>query len=178
MAANAKPGFGICCRIVLCVAAGLAVETAAALVIITAVFAYKALVARPGLDECAVNADVFTRETVFLSATSSTWLKSSMTASCAIRLSRFLDVYGGLQYGIVPRPSQLCSSKQQAGLGMRHELASELTLQNNCNSMARSSFSGAMLGKPPFTSYSFIPANSPSIFKNASLTTWRNDHKG
>ena len=39
--------------------------------------------------------------------------------------------------------------------------------------MARSSFSGAMLGRPSLACTSYIPANSASIFPSASLTIWR-----
>ena len=51
-------------RFVRLVAASLALETAAAVVISTAVFATAALVARPGLDKCAVHTEVFAGESV------------------------------------------------------------------------------------------------------------------
>ena len=44
--------------------------------------------------------------------------------------------------------------------------------------MARSSFSGAMLGRPPLASASYIPENSASIFPTASLTIWRIGRNG
>ena len=59
-----EPGIRVSRRFVRLVGASLAFETAAAVVIITAVFAYKALVTCPGLDECAVHAEVFAREPV------------------------------------------------------------------------------------------------------------------
>jgi hypothetical protein len=39
--------------------------------------------------------------------------------------------------------------------------------------MARSSFSGAMLGRPPLMSASYMPENNASIFTKATLTISR-----
>ena len=67
------PSICVSCQFVRLVAASLAFETAAAAALITAVFAYKALVACPRLDERAVYAEVFAREPQSCSsATSST----------------------------------------------------------------------------------------------------------
>ena len=44
--------------------------------------------------------------------------------------------------------------------------------------MVRSSFSGAMLGRPPLLGASYIAANKSSIFPSASLTIWRIGRSG
>ncbi|MEX3954311.1 hypothetical protein AB4Y45_43785 [Paraburkholderia sp. EG287A] len=44
--------------------------------------------------------------------------------------------------------------------------------------MARSNFSGAMLGRPPFMSASYIWANSRSIFASASFAITRIERNG
>ncbi|KHJ62991.1 hypothetical protein NCPPB3923_10660 [Burkholderia glumae] len=49
-------------------------------------------------------------------------------------------------------------------------------LYSTCNSIARVSFSGAMLGRPLFTSTSYIAENFASIFDSASFShirIWR-----
>ena len=44
--------------------------------------------------------------------------------------------------------------------------------------MARKSFSGAMLGRPPLMSASYMPENNASIFTKAALTIWRMGRRG
>ena len=55
-------GFGFCTRAIICVVT-IAISIITARVIVA--FAHKALVARPGLDECSVHAEVLAREPVF-----------------------------------------------------------------------------------------------------------------
>jgi len=52
------------------------------------------------------------------------------------------------------------------------------TLYSTCSSMARMSFSGAMLGRPPLTSASYMAENLASIFASASLTQVRIGRSG
>ena len=51
-------------------------------------------------------------------------------------------------------------------------------LYSTCSSIARISFSGAMLGRPPFTSASYIAENLPSILASASLSQARIGRSG
>ena len=51
-------------------------------------------------------------------------------------------------------------------------------LYKTCRSMARSSFSGAMLGRPPLMSASYIAVNRRSIFTSASLAICRIERNG
>ncbi|MNY57629.1 hypothetical protein D3C86_1938610 [compost metagenome] len=55
---------------------------------------------------------------------------------------------------------------------------SERMLKRICNSIARSSFSGAMLGRPPLMSASYIRENNPSILASTSLTITRMRRSG
>ena len=55
---------------------------------------------------------------------------------------------------------------------------SDRMLNRICSSIARSSFSGATLGRPPSTSASYMAENSPSILTNASLTITRMRRNG
>ena len=61
-----QPGVRVSCRFMYLVGARLALEAAAPAGLVAAIFAYKALVACPGLDEGAVHAEVFAREPVVL----------------------------------------------------------------------------------------------------------------
>ena len=57
-----KPGIGVGAGLVRVIAAAFAFEVAAVAAIVAAVFTTQALVTSPGLDECAVNAEVLVRE--------------------------------------------------------------------------------------------------------------------
>jgi hypothetical protein len=89
LALAVQPSVGSCSGLVRLVRAALVFETADALVISTAILAHKALLARKGLSEHAVHAEVFARGQRYLSALCTTRLNNSIIASYSSRHSQF-----------------------------------------------------------------------------------------
>lgn len=190
LALAVQPRVGVGARSVGVVAAALALEAGAAarggagvttiaiLVIVTAaILAHEAAVTGPGLDEGAIDTEVLTREPplvirrlhdvveqfddrvvrneplAVLGETLGTQTASSMASPMNQRYNRLYWV---------------CSMSWR----------SERTLKKICTSIARSNFSGAMLGRPPLMSASYMPANRPPILSSASLTMARIGRSG
>ena len=62
VAFTVKPGIEVGAGLVRVIAAAFAFEVAAVAAVVATVFTTQALVTSPGLDECAVNAEVLVRE--------------------------------------------------------------------------------------------------------------------
>ncbi|MDB5730540.1 MAG: hypothetical protein JWQ03_435 [Variovorax sp.] len=108
---------------------------------------------------------------------SSTSLKKATTASCSIRRWRFfVNTVGTQTASSIARPMNQRNSMLYCVCSMSWR--SERMLNRISSSIARSSFSGAMLGRPPFTSASYIRENNPSILDSASLTITRMRRNG
>ena len=85
-----QPAVWVSAGFVRLVAARLAAEFAAIVVVVLAVFAHEALVARPGFESGSVHAEVLLGQPLLLVCLPSTALKKATTASCSMSLWRFL----------------------------------------------------------------------------------------
>jgi len=104
-------------------------------------------------------------------------LNSSVTVSCSISRSRFLLNTEWFQtVSSMARPTNQRNSRLYWICST--SCRSLRTLYSTCSSMARMSFSGATLGRPPLTSASYIAENLASIFDSASLTHCRIGRSG
>src|SRR6218665_571785 len=111
------------------------------------------------------------------SAVSSTSLKKATTASCSIRRWRFLlNTVGTHTASSIARPRNQRNNMLYWVCSMSWR--SEHALNRICSSIARSSSSGAMLGRPPLMSASYIGENNPSILASTSLTITRMRRSG
>lgn len=104
------------------VAAALVFEVAAIAAIVAAVFAYKAFVTGPSLDECAVNAEVLAGEQAFVPGLLQHQIEE---LDDGVMLDQTLAILGedgrypnGIVHGQANEPA-----KQQVVLGLLHELA-------------------------------------------------------